>query len=173
MKTTPENMNRGQFLRELGLSSTALMAFYCIGTTATSCTSKASDPTPAMPTPIPTPAATVGLTGNTDPAKGKVDFTLDLTASTYSILKTAGNFLNVGEVFVALAKGNTYVALSKNCTHEGNPLRYRLTEDDIKCDTHGSEFKNSGTVNKGPATKALVSYKATISMDGNMLTVKE
>ncbi|MEZ4903797.1 MAG: hypothetical protein R2822_19595 [Spirosomataceae bacterium] len=35
MKT--ESMKRGQFLRELGLSSGALMAFYCLGTTMTAC----------------------------------------------------------------------------------------------------------------------------------------
>jgi cytochrome b6-f complex iron-sulfur subunit len=166
-----ENMNRGQFIRELGMSSAALMAFYCLGTATTSCTTKSTDPTPT-PTPTPTPSAT-GLTGNADPSKGKIDFTLDLNVNTYSSLKTAGSYLNVGEVFIAFAKGNKYVALSKNCTHQNNPLKYRIAQDNILCDTHGSEFKTDGSVDKGPATKALVSYKTSISTDGNTLTIKE
>jgi cytochrome b6-f complex iron-sulfur subunit len=169
-----KNMNRGQFVRELGLSSAALMAFYCLGTATTSCTTDSPTPTPT-PTPggtTPTPTPVVdGFTGNADPSKAKVDFTIDLTKDTYKSLAMTGAFLNVGEVFIALTKDKKYIAVSKNCTHEGNPLRYVNADDNIKCDTHGSVFTTAGGVKAGPATKALVSYKTELV--GDKLTVKE
>jgi cytochrome b6-f complex iron-sulfur subunit len=176
MKQKPEQMNRGQFMRELGLSSAALMAFYCLGTATTSCTTDsptpAPTPTPGGTTPTPTPTPVVdGFMGNADPSKAKVDFTIDLTKDTYKSLVTAGAFLNVGEVFIALTKDKKYIAVSKNCTHEGQPLRYINADDNIKCDTHGSIFTTAGGVKTGPANKALVSYKTELV--GDKLTVKE
>jgi len=39
-------LNRGQFLKQLGLSSAALMSFYCLGTVLTSCSKDDSEPAP-------------------------------------------------------------------------------------------------------------------------------
>ncbi|MEI7582632.1 Rieske (2Fe-2S) protein [Runella sp.] len=158
-------MKRGQFLRELGLSSSALLAFYCIGTTMTACSTGSSDPTPT------TTGTTSGITGNADTAKGAISFTLDLTNSKYLTLKTAGNFVIVDSIIVANAKG-TLVALSKACTHEGTALSYRSAQNDFHCSNHGSEFSTTGAVEVGPATKALAVYQAQLSSDGNTLTVK-
>ncbi len=73
-------MNRGEFLRSLGLSSATLMAYYCMGTTLTACSSgSTNDPTPA-------PGASTGLTGNADTSKGAINFTLDLNSTDYSML---------------------------------------------------------------------------------------
>ncbi|MBO0937159.1 Rieske (2Fe-2S) protein [Fibrella sp. HMF5335] len=169
MKTQSEEqatLSRGDFMRSLGMSSAALMAFYCMGT-MTSC--KSSDPvvTPTVPTPNPG----TGVTGTTTGAA--LDFTLDLTNSDLSTLKTEGNSKTIGDVFVVRVKGGSYVALQKLCTHaqlEG--LSYRLANDDIKCSNHGSEFKTDGSVNKGPATIALKKYTTVLSTDGNKLQVK-
>lgn len=172
MKQKLENIGRGQFLRELGMSSAALMAFYCLGTATTSCTTDKNTPTPTPSGTTPTPTPVVeGFTGNAYPSKAKVDFTIDLTKDTYKSLITAGAFLNVGEVFIALTKDKKYIAVSKNCTHEGNPLRYVNADDNIKCDTHGSIFTTAGTVKTGPAAKSLVSYKTELV--GDKLSVKE
>ncbi|AEI51481.1 QcrA and Rieske domain-containing protein [Runella slithyformis] len=165
MKQT--TIKRGQFLRELGLSSGALMAFYCLGTTMTACSSGSEDPTPVTPG---TGTGTAGLTGNADTAKGAINFTLDLTNSTYLSLKTAGSFVTVGSVIVANAKG-TMVALSKACTHQGTTVTYRSAQNDFFCSNHGSEFSTTGAVEVGPATKALTLYTAKLSADGNSLTV--
>lgn len=163
MKQT--TIKRGQFLRELGLSGGALMAFYCLGTTMTACSSGSEDPAPVTPG-----TGTTGLTGNADTAKGAISFTLDLTNSTYAPLKTAGNFVTVGSLIVANAKG-TIVALSKVCTHEGTTVGYRSAQNDFFCNNHGSEFSTTGAVEMGPATKSLTVYTAKVSADGNTLTV--
>ena len=166
-----QTMKRGQFLRDLGLSSGALMAFYCMGTTLTACSSGSVDPdTSGTGSNTGTNTGTTGLTGNADLSKGAISFTLDLTSSTYSLLKTDGRFIVVGSVIVANAKG-TIVALSKTCTHEGTTVDYRSAQNDFYCSNHGSEFSTTGAVEVGPATKALTVYKAQLSANGNTLTV--
>jgi len=161
-------IKRGQFLRELGLSSGALMAFYCLGTTMTAC-STGSDPTPATPS-TPTTGTASGLTGNADTSKGVINFALDLTNSKYAALKAAGGFLVEGSVIIANAKG-TMVALSKECTHQQTTIDYRAAQNDFMCSNHGSEFSLDGTVKKSPAVKSLTVYKAQLSTNGNSLTV--
>ncbi|UFH54851.1 ubiquinol-cytochrome c reductase iron-sulfur subunit [Spirosoma sp. KNUC1025] len=166
-KPTKDQMNRGEFLRSLGMSSAALMAFYCMGTGLTACSKGGDDP---APTPG-TGTGTEGLTGNADASKGTVNFTLDLTNSNYSKLKTTGQYVIVGSLLVAKAKSGSIVALSKTCTHEGFEVTYRSAQDDIYCSNHGSEFSTTGVVEVGPATRSLTAYKTTLSNDGNTLTV--
>ncbi|GAB3986866.1 hypothetical protein GCM10028807_05190 [Spirosoma daeguense] len=174
MKSNPttENMKRGEFLRSLGMSSAALMAFYCMGTGLTACSkSSTTDPTPA---PNPTGG---GFTGNADTSKGAISFTLDLTNATYSKLKTAGQYAIVGSLIVAKVKSGSIVALSKTCTHEGRELQYRATQDDFYCSPsvggHGSEFSPTGMVEVAAQSGqgALTAYKTSLSTDGNTLTV--
>jgi cytochrome b6-f complex iron-sulfur subunit len=163
---TPQN--RAEFIRSLGLSSAALMSFYCM-TTLTSCSSK-SDPAPANPT---TPTTTA-LTGNAETAKGKIDATLDLTTNDYKALKTQGEFVRVGDLLIANVKGGKYVAIQRLCTHQGlDTVGYQLASDDFKCTTHGSVFATDGSIKNGPAAKVMKAYKTTISPDGNKLQVTE
>lgn len=160
-------MNRGEFLRNLGISSAALMAFYCMGTGLTACSKGGSDPTP---TPTPT---TGGITGNADASAGTVNFTLDLTNSNYSSLKTVGNFVKVGSVLVANTTGNKYVTIQRLCTHQQlDQVAYTLSSNNFNCSAHGSVFNVDGSVKNGPATTAMKLYTSTISADGNSLTVK-
>jgi cytochrome b6-f complex iron-sulfur subunit len=174
MQTSQEeqlNLSRGEFIRSLGMSSAALMAFYCMGTTMTSC--KSSDPAPVTPPVVTPPVTNTGITGNSTTATGAIDFTLDLTNANFSTLKTVGNAVKAGDVFIVNAKGGTFVALQKLCTHQQNDaLEYRLATDDIKCSVHGSEFKTDGSVNKGPAAASLKKYTTVLSTDGNKLQVK-
>ena len=166
MKANPttDQMKRGEFLRSLGLSSAALMSFYCLGT-LTSCSDK-DNPAPATPAPAPpTPGTGTGT--------GKIDFTLDLTTADFSKLKTDGGFVYRDNIIVARVKGGTYVALSKACTHQGTDVQYRLADDDFWCSNHGSEFKTTGAVEKGPAAQPLKVFKTAISTDGNKLQVTE
>lgn len=155
--TTTEQMKRGEFLRSLGLSSAALMSFYCMGT-LTSCSS--DDPEPS------TPGTGTG-----------VNFTLDLTNASFSKLKTDGQFVYQDNIIVARVKGGNYVALSKVCTHAGVEVEYRLDENDFWCNPqrggHGSEYATSGNVQVGPAAQSLKLYKTTLSADGNKLQVTE
>ncbi|SFD54156.1 QcrA and Rieske domain-containing protein [Spirosoma endophyticum] len=162
---TDNNINRGEFLRSLGMSSAALMAFYCMGTGLTACSKSDSS------TPTPTPPA-AGLTGNADTAAGAINFTIDLTNSNYSSLKTVGNFMKIGSVLVANTTGGKYVTIQRLCTHEANDaVSYGLSANKFTCSAHGSVFNVDGTVSVGPATTAMKLYKSTISTDGNTLTV--
>jgi len=165
-------MKRGEFIRSLGLSSAALMAFYCMGT-LTSCSSK-NDPAPATGgtgTGTTPPTTSSGLTGNTETAKGAINFTLDLTSNDFKAMKTAGEFVKIGDVLVANASGG-FVAVQRLCTHNDlDGLSYRLNSNDIGCNVHGSVFATSGTVKNGPAARALRVYTTALSTDGNKLTI--
>lgn len=162
-------LNRGQFLRQLGLSTGALMAFYCMGTSLTACSGSGND---TDPTPNPG-----GGNGNTNSAAIKgttsganIDFTIDLTHADFSKLKTAGQFDYVANIII-VNTGGTYVALSKICTHQGTTISYRSANNDLRCSNHGSEFNLDGSVKVSPATEALAVYKTEIQNNGNTLRV--
>ncbi|WP_439557940.1 ubiquinol-cytochrome c reductase iron-sulfur subunit [Dyadobacter sp.] len=160
--TNQEKMKRGEFLRSLGLSTSTLMAFYCLGTTMTACGSDDNEPEPANPGTGGNGIAGT-ITGNA------INFTIDLNKVTD--LKTKGKFQIIGDTIVALTEAGTYVALARRCTHEGTNVQYRLAQNDFWCPNHESEFSSTGAVEKGPATTALKTYKTSLSADGNTITV--
>jgi cytochrome b6-f complex iron-sulfur subunit len=163
--TKNQGMKRGEFLRSLGLSTSTLMAFYCLGTTMTACGSSDDDPDPT-----PNPGGSGGGTGIAGTTTGSaINFTVDLTKATD--VKAAGGFRVIGDTIVAHTNSGAYIALSKICTHEGNTIGFRATENDFLCPIHGSQFSTSGTVENGPATTPLKVYKTSLSADGNTLTV--
>ncbi len=51
-------------------------------------------------------------------------------------------------------------ALLMRCTHQGSQLR--LTENQLYCTSHGSEFNTSGEVTQGPAADPLRSFSVTV-----------
>lgn len=152
-----KQLSRGQFLKQIGLSSSALMAFYCMGG-VTACTSD-DDPKPDDNT------NTSGTSGSNSNSNNKTDFTIDLTSINYSKLKTEGEFVYKDGIIIANTKGGTYVALSKACTHQGTDVQYRLTQDDFWCNNHGSEYNKDGSVKKNPATDSLKVYKTELKGD--------
>ena len=173
---TTDQMKRGEFLRSLGMSSAALMAFYCMGTGLTACSKSSNDPTPGAGTGMGTGTGTgtgtsSGLTGNADVSKGAINYTLDLNNSDYSKLKTVGQFAIVGSTLVAKVKDGSLIAVSKSCTHQGTEVVYRTATDDIFCSNHGSQFTTAGAVKVGPAASPLAQYKTALSTDGNKLTI--
>jgi cytochrome b6-f complex iron-sulfur subunit len=150
------------------MSSAALMAFYCMGTLS-ACSSKKDDPAPVVITPASggtgTGTATnTGVTGNASTAGGAINFTIDLANATFASLKTAGNFVNVGEVIVFNAAG-TYKALGRICTHAGGNLSFRSASNDLICDVHGGLFNTDGSVKQSPPTVAVKSYPTTLTAD--------
>jgi cytochrome b6-f complex iron-sulfur subunit len=157
--------SRGQFLKTLGLSSKALMAFYCIGAVS-ACSSEEETVTPNTNTGNTN--SSTGITGTTSGAS--IDYTIDLKNANYSKLATAGEFVVIGDTLVANANG-TYIAVSKTCTHQGTTLSYRKAEGDIWCSNHGSEFKTDGSVEKAPATSALKTYKTTFDAATSTLKI--
>ncbi|GAB3577022.1 hypothetical protein GCM10027578_43990 [Spirosoma luteolum] len=158
MPTQPQqtdNLNRAAFIKSLGLSGAALMAFYCMGTLS-ACSSKSTDPAPST---------------GTGTGTGTGSNTLDLTSAANSALKTEGGYIYNGNMIVARIKGGSYVALARACTHQGTNVQYRLTQNDFFCPNHGSEFSTTGAVEVGPATAGLTVYKTALSADGNTLTI--
>jgi cytochrome b6-f complex iron-sulfur subunit len=154
-----EELSRGQFLKQLGLSGASLMAFYCLGTSLTSCSSKEADPTPVNP-------------GTGNPGTTKLDFVLDLTTDTYKGLKTTGNFV-IKDALIIVNNAGSYVALAKACTHEGTTVEYRKASNDFLCPNHGSVFAIDGAVTKSPATTKLKVYSTETQDSGNKLRVFE
>lgn len=150
-----EPIKRSEFLRSLGLSSAALMAFYCMGT-LTSCSKGSDDPDP---TPTPT---------------GKVDFTIDLNSSTYADLKNAAKkFVYKDDVLIAQIKTGDYIALSKICTHLGNLVTYRPTVDDFFCPSHRSVFDATGKVTSPVVANQANLKKYSTALTGTSLRVFE
>ena len=78
------------------------------------------------------------------------------TVGSAALVRTGlGNFL------LARTGQETFAALSAACTHEGN-LVTNFTGGQFVCTVHGSQFNVSGTVARGPATRALPTYPATL-----------
>lgn len=164
-----KEVSRGQFLKQLGMSSKALMAFYCMGTLA-ACSSE-EDPAPQNNNDKDDePAADSGISGTS--TGSSIDFNLDLTNSDFSKLKTDGEFAYAGDVIIANVGNEAYVALSKACTHQGTTIVYRSGSMDFRCPNHGSEFSTDGSVTKSPAGSSLTVFTTNLSADKNTLTVK-
>ncbi len=162
-----KELSRGQFLKQMGMSSKALMAFYCMG--AISACSKEDDPAPIKETPEEDPAGNSGITGS---ASGNdIKFTLDLTNADFSKLKTDGEFAYAGDVIIANIGNEAFVALAKNCTHQGTVITFRKDSNDFRCPNHGSEFASDGSVTQDPASNGLKKYTVTLSADKNTLDV--
>ena len=147
-------MTRAEFIRSLGLSSGALMAVYCLGG-LTACTKEEPDPA--------------------KPADDKLDLSLDLNSNDYSKLKTNGEFVVLtGQPIIVARKGDgSFVAVSKNCTHQGQQLTFQAANDRFNCALHGSNFSTTGAVVNGPATSPLKQYKTELNSAGTSLRVYE
>lgn len=166
------DLSRGEFIRSLGMSSAALMAFYCLGTLS-SC--KGSDPAPAPVVITPPPpgggggSTNTGVTGNASASAGPIDFTVDLANTNFTTLKTVGNFVNVGDLIVFNAAG-VYNAVSRTCTHASGNLSFQPATNDLICNNHGGLFNTNGSVKKGPPTMGVKAYATLLT--GDKLQVK-
>ena len=68
-------------------------------------------------------------------------------------------------ILLVRADENTVYANTINCTHQGEPVKYDEDQRLLICPLHGSRFKLTGEVTKGPANRPLVHFKATINGD--------
>lgn len=151
-------LSRGQFLKQLGLSSATLMAFYCMGTLSSCSSEKQIDPKPVNP-----------VTGGNN---SKIDFTLDLNNADFKGLKTDGEFV-IKDSLIVFNTGGKYFALEKACTHAGTTVAFRKATIDVWCSNHGSVFGIDGTVKNGPAATGLTTYKTETLDSGNKIRVFE
>jgi cytochrome b6-f complex iron-sulfur subunit len=107
---------------------------------------------------------------NNTPDQPTVDFTLDLTNSSYSALKTKGGYIYNQGVIVAKTLTGEYIAVSQACTHQGVSVVYQNSIGGFYCREHGASFSSNGAVTLGPANSNLKSYTCTLS--GTSLNVK-
>lgn len=98
-----------------------------------------------------------------------VNFTVDLSSSTYATLATVGGAMLINGVFVINKDGANFTAVSSVCTHEGATIHYIDYSSGFVCPRHGATFATSGTVTGGPAQSNLKTYSVTRS--GNILTI--
>jgi Rieske Fe-S protein len=124
-----------------------------------------------------------GDTGyNFDASSGTI--TIDIT-KIYQSLQTVGSgivlsgsntFASLG-LIVIRASNSSVRALSRNCTHAGFSVNFDGANNNLPCSqqggSHGSIFNLDGSVQKGPATKALTSYNASINSEGTLITITQ
>jgi len=94
---------------------------------------------------------------------------IDLSKPENSALNTTGGFLIFGNIIVINTGNNTFVALSKVCTHNGCNVTYNSSNNNLPCPCHGSLFSIDGSVLNGPASTPLKKY--TVTKNGNILTI--
>jgi cytochrome b6-f complex iron-sulfur subunit len=138
-------MNRKDFLKSLGISGAAIFATYCAGG-LTSCTSDSN--TPASVT----------------------DFTLDLTLPANKSLNTNGGYVIANNVVVARTNTGSYVAVTKICSHEGNPnITFDGANNRFSCSSHGALFDIQGKGTNANGSRGLKTYQTVLT--GTMLRV--
>lgn len=183
-------MTRYEFLKSMGFSGAALMALltscvresdrYVNAVALTPDNSAGTNPTTGTTTTTTTGTTTTTTTGTTTSnvtglitteELNKITNTklkLDLTTSTYSKLKTIGNYTVVSGIVVALSKANTYVAATVTCSHEPKN-RIIYSNNEWYCTDHGARFSLTGSGLNNNGRKGLSVYK--VATDGNTLVV--
>ncbi|MFZ9503137.1 MAG: ubiquinol-cytochrome c reductase iron-sulfur subunit [Cyclobacteriaceae bacterium] len=126
-------MDRSEFLKTLGTGTMAV----CAVCGMISC-SEEEDPVP--------------------PPSG-FDITLNIEESANAALKTVGGSIIKDNLIIARTGTNTFVALSKSCTHAGVTVNYDHPNTRFVCNAHGSVFSTTGSVLEGPANRALTKFK--------------
>ncbi|MCH1546376.1 MAG: Rieske (2Fe-2S) protein [Candidatus Marinimicrobia bacterium] len=124
-----------------------------------------------------------GDTGyNFDASTGTI--TIDIT-KIYQSLQTVGSgivlsgsntFASLG-LIVIRASNSSVRALSRNCTHAGFSVNFDGANNNLPCSqqggSHGSIFNLDGSVQRGPASRALTSYNASINSEGTIITINQ
>lgn len=100
---------------------------------------------------------------NTGGNGGTIDFTLDLSSSTYAVLNNNGGSLVKNGVIIAKTAAGNYVALASACTHEGTTIGFDSASNRFHCPNHGSNFGLDGALQNGPATSSLKKYNTQLS----------
>ena len=138
-------MERKAFFSSLGFS--AGMIF--LAPVISSCSKSITDST----------AASGSSTNN-----AAVDFTIDLSSTTYAALNTNGGSVVKNNIIIARTSAGAFVAVSSVCTHQQyNPISFESAASRFHCPNHGSNFGTDGSVINGPALSALKKYNTQLT----------
>lgn len=136
------NINRHDFLRQLGFAGSALAAVYFTGHLQ-SCTNDRVSPEPT-------------------------NLTLDLIDPVNAALKTNGGYVIKDGVVIARSNQGTYIAATLTCSHEGkNEISYQT--DHFYCAAHGAKYDNAGKGLNSEGKKGIRVYTAILK--DNVLTI--
>ncbi len=73
-------------------------------------------------------------------------------------------------ILLVRRKDDSYVAVSRKCTHLGCKVKYSLDDDELVCPCHGSRFAADGSVTHGPAKTPLPSYP--VALEGSLVKIR-
>lgn len=105
---------------------------------------------------------------------GTTEVVLDLALEENAALRTVGGSRVVTQprrVIVIRTGDAELIALSAACTHQGTTLRYRPDQMDLHCSNHGSEFALDGSVERGPALRALALFVTRYDAAAQTVTI--
>jgi cytochrome b6-f complex iron-sulfur subunit len=109
---------------------------------------------------------------NTQPSNSAptVDFTIDISTSQYSALKTNGNYVyySADNIIIARDVAGNFIALYDVCPHASCTIQFD-GKNTFPCPCHGSVFNESGNVTTGPATSGVKKYNT--SLNGTQLRI--
>jgi len=98
------------------------------------------------------------------------EIVIDLNHADFSDLGALGGYAYKDNIIIFRTGNDTYMALSKLCTHSQCTITYSHASGDLPCPCHGSRFTTSGAVTNGPAQTNLKSYM--VKKEGNLLKIK-
>jgi nitrite reductase/ring-hydroxylating ferredoxin subunit len=138
-------MDRKEFLSLLGMGGASLVVSACLG----GCSKNESASAPS-----------------------NLNLNLDLNSTTYSGLKTKGNFVQLSEgVVVAYGLDGNYYAAQLTCPHESGRINYDSSLGRFRCEKHTEQnFTTSGVSNNARTSSSLKTYTCTLT--GSTLNVK-
>jgi cytochrome b6-f complex iron-sulfur subunit len=97
-----------------------------------------------------------------------ITLTVDASSS-LSAVGSAALVMASGRAFLVAHTGqSTFVAVTAICTHEQCTVS-TFQNQIYECPCHGSQYSTSGSVIRGPATRALTQF--TTAFDNNTLTI--
>ncbi|MCL9968223.1 MAG: Rieske 2Fe-2S domain-containing protein [Aquirufa antheringensis] len=131
-------IKRHAFLKSLGLKGASLLAVYCGVSSLSSCTNESV-----------TPASSV-------------DFSLDLTNSTYSKLNTVGNYVIANGIVIARVSSTGFAAVTQVCSHE-NKANVIYSGGGFYCTQHGATFSTTGAGTNANGSKGIKAYQTSLS----------
>ncbi len=124
-----------------GAVGAALVATGCSGTTSTT-TAKGSSAAPAS-------------SGGGSAAGG------EKVAATADVPEGGGLIISDQELVITQPSAGKFVGLSSLCPHQGCPVS-SISQGEIVCPCHDSQFDLNGAVTQGPATQGLAPKEITV-----------
>jgi cytochrome b6-f complex iron-sulfur subunit len=103
------------------------------------------------------------------PQPGNVDFYLNIEQADNSVLQSPGGWLSKNGVVIVHLQTGGFVAFSRVCSHQGGPIQFQPSQNNLICNRHYSAFDLTDFPINGPATKPLRKFKAELT--GNLLHV--